>query len=184
MNLCQSEIDIIVFKYRSGNERRTEPVVVVRIAIRVVESEHACALSIIVIATAFEERIATERKVGVVRVNPQFIYPYLKLGATAIFYKIDVAPFTNSGSRRQAALLLCHSILPPESILFQAVKRVQDSGIIKWERAPHGTRRCSTHCHSRCRKRTRLRSLHHRNSHRVRRTDCHRTESRSSRCSS
>jgi hypothetical protein len=52
----------------------TEPVVVVRIAIVVVECEHACLVSIIVIASAFENRIAGGNKVRVVQFNPYEIW--------------------------------------------------------------------------------------------------------------
>jgi len=51
-------------------EHRTERIVAVLIAIRIIEIEHTRIGSIIVIAPTFEERIGRVREVRVVQFNP------------------------------------------------------------------------------------------------------------------
>ena len=55
------------------NPHRAERIVVVIIAIVVVEIEHTCIRTIIVIAPTFEDRIARIREVSVVTVQSLFI---------------------------------------------------------------------------------------------------------------
>ena len=50
------------------DQHRTEAIIVVRIAIGIIEREHTCIRTIAIITTAFEERIASVRKVRVVTV--------------------------------------------------------------------------------------------------------------------
>lgn len=59
-----------VSKCGRTDQHRTEPVIVVRIAIRAIESEAACVRTIPNITTAFEERIVQRRKVRVVQFDP------------------------------------------------------------------------------------------------------------------
>ena len=53
---------------------RTEPIVIVRPTVSVVEIEHSRISSVVEIAPTFEERIREVRKVRVVQFNPVFIF--------------------------------------------------------------------------------------------------------------
>ena len=56
--------------YRSSYEHRTEPIVVIAIAIRAVESEQPSTGSIPIVTATIEERIVQPREVRVVQFNP------------------------------------------------------------------------------------------------------------------
>ena len=73
VNLSPSKIEFFIILRVSKctlNEHRTEPVVVVAIAVRIIERKATRIRAVPIIASAFEEWIATNREVRVVQFNP------------------------------------------------------------------------------------------------------------------